>query len=579
MNIKMTEVKGEKMENENIISGENADAGKIAVGIAPAAGPGDVKQGEFTPQPKPVKKPAFATNSRDIIFALLFTMGTFLGISWGLMGGLRLGFAIAHAAALIVGTVYFAKRGGRPGVFGAVCGAVSLLLALPFAVTSNEVIRMLSGFAAVVLELLWFASLAGRRPDDGDLGAVKLVPAIVLRGAADMPAVMGSLFSSENNKNKSTAKAAGGVLCALPVLCVIISLLIKSDAAFEGLMSSLIADPSMLLLQGILTAIAAPFIVSFAVSLKYRPAKQKAKQREGRGIDTAFLTAFLGVISLCYLVYMLSQLAYFFSAFSGILPEGYEFTYAGYARRGFFELCAIAGINLVLIFAAIIFSKKKSTGLPGVLRGFGCFIGVFTLALIATALSKMVMYINNFGMTVLRVGTGVFMLIIAFVFVCVIIRCFTEKIKVIELAAIAAGLALTVLGTANLNAVAANYNYSAYADGRLKTVDVNYLYELGDEGVPYLVKLLGDEKYGEQAKYMLTNEAAMMYEFEQTFEDEFVPVYFMVETYHFKPENKTYKKFCESGVSLRAAYAALDAFIKDNPDGIIIDHSKLPEEE
>ena len=44
----------------------------------------------------------------------------------------------------------------------------------------------------------------------------------------------------------------------------------------------------------------------------------------------------LGMISLVYVLYLVSQLAYFSGGFSGILPKGY--TMAEYARRGFFEM-------------------------------------------------------------------------------------------------------------------------------------------------------------------------------------------------------------------------------------------------
>jgi len=100
------------------------------------------------------------------------------------------------------------------------------------------------------------------------------------------------------------------------------------------------------------------------------------------------LTAF----NVIYLLFFTVQAAYLFSAFSGNLPE--LFTYAEYARRGFFELCAVVGINLGVLIISYLTVKKEQGETPKVLQMETIIISLFTILLIATALSKMVMYIN-----------------------------------------------------------------------------------------------------------------------------------------------------------------------------------------
>lgn len=131
-----------------------------------------------------------------------------------------------------------------------------------------------------------------------------------------------------------------------------------------------------------------------------------------------FSLTFLGLMSVVYFIYMFSQTAYFFSAFSGILPEGYTFTFADYARRGFFETEAIAFINLAIMSLFLLLTQRGNSGkLNGVLKGFMTFISAFTVLLIATAVSKMAMYINIYSLTRLRLFTTVFMLATAAVIV------------------------------------------------------------------------------------------------------------------------------------------------------------------
>ena len=146
-----------------------------------------------------------------------------------------------------------------------------------------------------------------------------------------------------------------------------------SGAAFEGLLNSVFKDLFTVAAQIVVSVLLLPLILSFAFSLT-KQRKQNAPLKEGKGLDTAFITAFLGALSVVYLVYLFSQLAYFFNAFRGLLPEGYDFSYAEYARRGFFELCAVAGINLVLLMGAMLFSRKKEGRLPPRSRGSARFL-------------------------------------------------------------------------------------------------------------------------------------------------------------------------------------------------------------
>lgn len=117
------------------------------------------------------------------------------------------------------------------------------------------------------------------------------------------------------------------------------------------------------------------------------------------------LNTFLGVVAFCYLLYLVSQLAYFFSAFEGILPEGY--TQAEYARRGFFEMSALCSINLLMVLVSI-GQVRRNPEVPRLTRFLCLFILVFSLVLAACSASKMGLYIGVYGLTRLRVLTSLF---------------------------------------------------------------------------------------------------------------------------------------------------------------------------
>ena len=99
------------------------------------------------------------------------------------------------------------------------------------------------------------------------------------------------------------------------------------------------------------------------------------------------LTAALPIL-LVYIVYFISQWQYYISGFTGVLPE--NFSYAIYAREGFFQLCAVSFINLVVIIAIVLFTKRKNEKTSVLLKILTTVFCVFTLVLISTAVAKLV---------------------------------------------------------------------------------------------------------------------------------------------------------------------------------------------
>lgn len=518
------------------------------------------KQAAVTPEaaPKPKRTPArptpqFTFDRKSLALAVLAVISGVLSIFWGLWGGMRIGWAIAFLFYWVAATVALAERGKRPGGYALCSGVCAAALSAVFVLTDNPAVCAFSFIAMLLLAAVWFTGLRGRRVPAGDLALIPHTLRPIAQGVRFAPAAVRGLLSGESDRKKKAVQALVGALCAVPVLAAVLPLLMRSDAAFEGLIGDIFVDFWLRFLQLVLSLLLAALLFSFALTLKQLPAGD-APQREKRGIATPALVAFLAVLSVCYVAYLVSQLAYFFSAFSGILPADYTFTFADYARRGFFELCAIAAINLCVMFFTILAARGDRP--PLAVRILNCFIGLFTLLLIATALSKMALYIRHYGMTVLRVGTGAFMVLLAVVFVAMLLRCFLPRVRVLQTALLTAGVILLVLGAGDLNTRIANYNCDAYLDGRLQAVDVAYLTSLGDAGVPALLRLTEDPLYGRAAKAGLADAAMRLYE--GTYDDAGV----------FHPAARAERRFYALHLPQIRAYRLLDAYGAAHPDWI-----------
>ena len=201
------------------------------------------------------------------------------------------------------------------------------------------------------------------------------------------------------------------------------------------------------------------------------------------------VTAAVTVIPILflYVVFFVSQWQYYISGFTGVLPE--TFSYAQYARQGFFELCAVSVINLVIIIAISTLIKRKKDGSPIVLKVVTTIFCLCTLILISTAVSKLVMYIEYYGLTPMRIYAMWLMILIGLAFLIIAIGQFVKKVKVVALCFSIAVVMFSGLAVCNVNALCAQYNVDMYLAGNLESLDVSAMQDLGDSAIPSLVRV------------------------------------------------------------------------------------------
>ncbi len=240
---------------------------------------------------------------------------------------------------------------------------------------------------------------------------------------------------------KKIGAVFGGLLLSVPILFVVLPLLASADDNFGRLVLELPEKISDDIWSFLVRAVFSLPVTAYLFGLGYGSIyKRKTDriQREvvrktGEGVrivsDTAVNTALM-TVSACYGLFMALQAQYLFSAFAGIRPETY--TYAEYARKGFFELCLVAVVNLVVLLMANLFTKTKREKNRW-LRCLNLLLSVLTLLLISTAMSKMILYISAYGLTEKRITTMVFMAWLALVFV-LWCACQRRKLPVIRTA-------------------------------------------------------------------------------------------------------------------------------------------------
>ncbi len=117
------------------------------------------------------------------------------------------------------------------------------------------------------------------------------------------------------------------------------------------------------------------------------------------------------------------------------------------------------------------------------------FLSVCSIAMIATAFAKMILYMHSFGLTANRIITTWFMLGLALVFLFTILRCFKPDFKLVRTATVTAIVMFLMLCFVDCDYVAVGYNKDAYLSGRLEGFDIEMLYNSSDSVVPIVIDL------------------------------------------------------------------------------------------
>jgi hypothetical protein len=289
-----------------------------------------------------------------------------------------------------------------------------------------------------------------------------------------------------------------GVVVSVPLLGAVIFLLASSDDGFKSLLDTLAASLSFPRLTRY--AFELVFGVPIAAylfgavagnALRVHTAHISADGvrcaiTASHALPRAVLYTPLALFVTLYLVYFIAMGSYLFSGLSGELPVVY--TYAEYARRGFFELCAVATINLIILGGIWLFARRGEREYPLPLRILCGLLALLTCLLIVTAISKMMLYIQTYALTELRVYTLWFMVLMLLVFL--VLAAWHARPFNAARPAIALVLVFTLgLGLANTSGIIANYNVDRYLAGKTELLDVQHLDSLGAAAVPALREL------------------------------------------------------------------------------------------
>ena len=210
------------------------------------------------------------------------------------------------------------------------------------------------------------------------------------------------------------------------------------------------------------------------------PAKEK------RRASALVAITFTGALAVVYAVFCGIQIAVLFAGDVSALPEG--MTYAEYAREGFFQLLLVSGINVVLIITA-----QRRFVSSKALRALLVFLTVCTYLMEASSAMRMMLYVNAYGLTYLRLLVLWFLSLLALILGAAVYTVFHEDFRLFRFTLIASMALWLVFAFARPDAIAARYNLAKH--GLDDTTETEIAYECSSDAIgaprPYFADIAG----------------------------------------------------------------------------------------
>ena len=287
-------------------------------------------------------------------------------------------------------------------------------------------------------------------------------------------------------KRKNAGSVLWGILAAVLMLIIVLPLLMMSDEIFSSFFSFL--NPFHLFLEvdfsniiGIIftflvgmAALYAFFAGLFKMNLGGKDERKPGKSNYVTGIT------FTGIMAAVYVLYSGIQILFLFLRLDSGLPEGV--TYSQYAHQGFWQLLFVSLINFVTVLICVkIFEDNK------MLKILLTVISVCTCIMILSAAYRMILYVNEYNLSFLRVLVLWFLAVLMIIFCGVIYSIFSRDFRLFRYITAVVSVCYILFSFSHPDALIAGYN-------------IQNAHSAEDMDLYYMIYFLSDDAAGQIAK-------------------------------------------------------------------------------
>ena len=281
-----------------------------------------------------------------------------------------------------------------------------------------------------------------------------------------------------------------GTAIAVPFLIIVVVLLSSADVFFSQLTSNLMDSFSDvesfagMFIRTVVVFMGVYLLIAYLC--KHTLNEDVNDMRNGEPLLAITITVLLTA------VYILFAGIQIFGLFLGKLelPEGY--TYAEYAREGFFQLLAVSILNFILVLISLSFFRESK-----VLKAILTIMSLCTYIMIASSAVRMIMYINSYDLTFLRILVLWTLGLLALLFLGIMINIFKEKFPLYRYSIVVVTVLYLLLSFSHPDYIIASVNVQK------NDVDYEYLDTLSADAAPVLIPYIYENQLMQTEKFYL----------------------------------------------------------------------------
>ncbi|HQJ33496.1 MAG TPA: DUF4173 domain-containing protein [Anaerolineaceae bacterium] len=330
----------------------------------------------------------------------------------------------------------------------------------------------------------------------------KLIPSGVI-GTPSL--ILEGIQLSQDNKDQAPEKGnhglaiLRGVLITIPLLLLFGFLLASADTIFSEMLGSAFDWLKLDFFDHFIQHIFIILLLTWFGAAALWHALTKSGKQLAIQPDKPLFKPFLGMtetsialisLNVLFASFLVVQFRYFFAGSANVSIDG--FTYAEYARRGFFELVVVALIAGVLYFSFASFTKRDT---PAKKRAFSLMAGLLLAqvgVMLISAFQRLRLYEQAYGFTSSRLAAHVFMVFVGLLLLALIIMELTNSFRKLGLVLVLGVLAFAlVMVGLNEDSLIAQQNLERAVQG--EKLDAAYLvHGLSNDAVPTLFRTMDD---------------------------------------------------------------------------------------
>lgn len=278
----------------------------------------------------------------------------------------------------------------------------------------------------------------------------------------------------ENEESQQTKKAIViGLIISFMLLMVVFPLLLSSDMIFNNLLKNVFSifdftnfniGTPILMFGFFLVGFICCYAFFKALCKNNLDAQEEKQMKQYNPVTGITIGA---VFTFVYAVYCIVQILYLFIGLEKGLPAGV--TYSEYARSGFWELLFVSFINFFLVvICTYIFEENK------ILKTLLLIISGCTFIMIGSSAYRMILYVQQYHLTFLRILVLWFLGVAAIFMVGVILSIRNRKFPLFRYIVLAMMCCYIGLNYARPDVIIAKYNLS---QEHIKGWDILYLFD------------------------------------------------------------------------------------------------------